>query len=233
MPGPAAIVKESHRLRRHIKDLDAKIEQAPRQLQIQQAKLARQEDVLKQAHANLKQIALEIRDKEGSIKATEQQISRYEKQLNEAANKKEYDALKSEIAQEKEHVSKLEDEVLAAITLTEEKSAQLPEVEKTTQQARADFAQFENDFKERLERFAREKERARSELQTVEATLPDDVRVTYDRLIAAKGTDALAGVTGRTCSECYVEITAQMASELKRELFLLCKNCGRILYVEK
>ena len=43
MPGPAVILKELHRLRRNIKDLDTKTEQAPKQLAIQQKKLANQE----------------------------------------------------------------------------------------------------------------------------------------------------------------------------------------------
>ena len=145
MSGIAPILKELHRLRRHTKDLDVKIEQAPRQLTVQQAKLAKQEEVAREAHESLKQLALGIRDKEGSIKATQQQIVKYEKQLNEAAGKKEYETLKKEIAQEKEQISKLEDEILTAIARTEELTAQLPEVEKTVQEARPDYAQYEKD----------------------------------------------------------------------------------------
>ena len=44
--------------------------------------------------------------------------------------------------------------------------------------------------------------------------------------------DTLSGVNGRVCMACYTEITSQMISELKREMFMLCKNCGRMLYLE-
>jgi uncharacterized protein len=230
MSGP--ILKELHRLRRHIKDLEAKIEQAPRQLQIQQAKLAKQQDVLRQAQDSLKQLQKETRDKEGSIKATLQQIAKYEKQLNEAASKKEYDTLKSEIAQEKALISKLEDEILTDMTLAEEKTVKLAEIEQATQKAEADFAKYQKEQEERLERFAGEKTRAQEELTTTEATLPADVKAKYDRLVAVKGQDALAGVASRTCGACYTEITSQMLGELKRGVFMMCKNCGRMLYAE-
>jgi predicted nucleic acid-binding Zn-ribbon protein len=233
MAGVASILKELHRLRRHMKDLDAKIEQAPRQLTVQKARLAKQEDIAKEAHETVKQIALSIREKEGSIKAVQQQIVKYEKQLNESAGKKEYETLKKEIAQEKEQIGKIEDEILAAIARSEELTAQLPEVDKTVQKARDDFAQFEKGFQERLDRFSSERTRAQDEVKTTEATLPDEIRIQYERLGAAKGTDALASVKGRTCTACYIEITSQMIHELSRGVFILCKNCGRMLYVDE
>jgi len=232
MSGTAPILKELHRLHRHLKDLDAKIEQAPRQLTIQQMKLAKQEENLKQAHDAIQQLTLQSREKEGSVKSTQQLVLKHEKQLTEAVAKKEYEALKKEIAQEKGLIGKLEDEILAAIAQVEEKTAQLPEVENTTQKARADFAQFEKDFQERLDRLAGEKTRAQAELIATEATLPDDIRVQYARFINAKGSDCMAGVKGRTCLACYTEITSQMLGELGRGVFMMCKNCGRMLYVE-
>ena len=175
---------------------------------------------------------LDIREKEGSVKATQTQIKKYEKQFEEAANKKEYETLKSEIASERGHVSRLEDEILALMGQHEEKTAELPAVEKQTEKARADFAQFQKDHEERIARQIAEKERTLEELKAVEATLPPEIRPQYDRLITAKKTDSLAGVKGRICSACYTEITSQMLSELQLGTFLLCKNCGRMLYLE-
>ncbi|MBM3993734.1 MAG: hypothetical protein FJ303_06225 [Planctomycetes bacterium] len=232
MPGPAATLKEIHRLRRFIKDLDAKIEQAPKQLAIQQKRLANQEETFKQAQEHVKQLNLSIREKEGNIKSVQAQIQKYERQLDEAASKKEYDTLKAEIASERGHITKHEDDILAMMGEIEEKTKLLPEAEKIVQKARADFAQFEKDQAERLHRFDADRTRSREELKAAEATLPADVRAQYDRLIAAKGDEVISGVNGRTCSACYTEITQQMMSELRREMFLICKNCGRMLYQE-
>ena len=72
--------------------------------------------------------------------------------------------------------------------------------------------------------------KATDELKRVEATLPDDVRVQYDRLVTSKEEGSIAAVEGQTCTACYTDVTAQMANDLRRGDFVLCKSCGRILY---
>jgi uncharacterized protein len=67
-------------------------------------------------------------------------------------------------------------------------------------------------------------------LKQVEATLPDDVKAHYDRLVAARGEASIAAVEGQTCTACYTDVTSQMANDLRRGDFVLCKSCGRILY---
>src|SRR5437870_1179469 len=100
MAGPGDVFREIHRIRRHAKDLGDKIEQAPRQLKVQQALLARQEEKLNQSHENTKHLKVNIHEKEVSIKALLTAIKKHEKQRDEAGNKKEYDALQLEIQQE-------------------------------------------------------------------------------------------------------------------------------------
>ena len=43
--------------------------------------------------------------------------------------------------------------------------------------------------------------------------------------------DALAGVEKRTCTACYTEMTAQNLHDLKQGGFVMCKSCGRALYM--
>ena len=232
MPGPAPILREIHRLRRHIKDLETKLEQGPKLLRTAQLRLANQEDQLKQAQEALKRAKLLISDKEGSVKATQAQIDKYEKQIDKVTSKKEYDTLRAEVATAKEHVRKLEDEILELMADAEDKAKLIPAAEQVAQKGKAEFAQHEKDHAEKLQRFALERDRAKEELTAVEATLPADVRSQVMRLIAAKGADALAGVQGRNCTACYTEITSQMSGDLKQDAYVICKNCGRILYLE-
>ncbi len=68
-------------------------------------------------------------------------------------------------------------------------------------------------------------------MRDLEATIPANIRVHYERVVAGMGHDALAVVKGRTCTNCYTEITAQQSNELQQEMYMLCKSCGRILYL--
>jgi uncharacterized protein len=231
MSTPAAILREIHRLRRHAADLQARIDQGPRQTKAQHAKVARQEETLQQAHEALKKLKVTMHEKEVSLKATQQQIAKYEKQLNEAASKKEYDALKTEIAAARQKVRQLEDEILDAMGESEERTARLPEEEKALRQAKEEVLQYERDSAQRLAGYATQRDEALRQLAAVEATLPPDMRAQYDRLVAAHGADALSAVQNRTCVACYTEITAQMYNELMRGMFVPCKSCGRMLYL--
>jgi predicted nucleic acid-binding Zn-ribbon protein len=229
MSVPGFILRELHRLRKHIKDLEAKMEQGPRAQRAHQSKIAVAEENLKKTQEATRHLKVQIHDKETSIKGSQHNIAKLEK--TEISNKKEYDALRAEIAQANQHIRALEDEVLDLMADLEEKTKQLPELEKGVQKAKADADQFAKDHESRLGRFAEDRLAALAKLEEVEKTLPEDLLPNYQRLVAARGEDALSPVEGRTCIACYTEITAQMANELNQGMFVYCKNCGRMLYM--
>jgi predicted nucleic acid-binding Zn-ribbon protein len=86
-------------------------------------------------------------------------------------------------------------------------------------------------MQERLAGFQAQLAEAQQQLKEKEEAIPADVCTAYQRIVAAKGPDALAPVQGRTCAACYTEITAQQYNELQQEFFVQCKSCGRILYL--
>jgi len=61
--------------------------------------------------------------------------------------------------------------------------------------------------------------------------MPANVRSTFDRIVRGKGVESFAAVVDRGCASCRTEITAQQYNELLMGGFVLCKSCGRILYL--
>jgi predicted nucleic acid-binding Zn-ribbon protein len=234
MPGPAAILREIHRLRRHAKDLQDRIAQLPRQLKAQQARAEREEQSLREAQDHLKHLKVTTHEKEITLKTLQGQIKKYEKQMEEATAKKEYDSLKAEIAAAREKVRQLEDEILDTMVETEEETARLPEREQAVKQAKADLAQFEVEQKARQAELTAQFQQMMAQVAEVEATLPTGkVHDEYKRLVRARGEDALALVAGRTCAACYTEITGQQLQDLMLGQLVLCKSCGRMLYLSE
>ncbi len=231
MAAPAQILKDIHRLRRHIKDLEAKLEQGPKAHRAHQLKVVAAEEALAKAQDGIKHLKVEIHEKEVSVKAVRQNIEKLEK--TSVNNKKEYDALRSEIATAQKSIVKLEDEMLEIMGTLEDKTKAIPEGEKALAKAKADAAQFEKEHQQRLDLWSSERDNALKQLAEVEATLAEDVRPHYDRLVTFKKADAISGVQGRICAACYTEVTPQMSNELQRGLFVICKNCGRMLYLEE
>src|SRR5439155_20097137 len=121
--------------------------------------------------------------------------------------------------------------ILEVMSEIETRAAQVPEYEKAVHKAKEDTARIISDIQTRRNEFTDRLNEALKSIREVEAGLPEDVRALYDRLVAAKGDSAMASVQDRTCSACYTEITAQSQNDLLQERLVLCKNCGRILYL--
>ncbi|MFL5244454.1 MAG: zinc ribbon domain-containing protein [Gemmataceae bacterium] len=231
MSGPGPTLRDIHRLHRFIKNLQEELDRVPRQLKAQQARVARQEELLKQAQDELKHLKVATHEKETSLKTTHTLIAKHLKQQNEAGGKKEYDALQAEITAEKQNVQRLENEILDNLGEMEEKTIKIPELEKNVKQAKADFTTFENGVQARLADLNGQLEQAKKDLKVVEAQIPADRKAQLERIIASKGDDALAVVKNRNCTACHTAITSQNYNDLVSGMFVLCVACGRILYL--
>lgn len=230
MPGPAVVMREVHRLRKLARDLQEQLDRGPRQLKAQQAKVAHRETLLREEQDSIKKLKVGIHEKEVSLKTAHNQIAKYQKQLSEAAAKKEYDALQNEIAVAKAHTQQLEDEILAALTESEERTAKIPELEKGVRQAKEEAAAFEKGAEERKAGLTAHLTETQAKLKEVEATVPADIRTQYNRIVNAMGADGFAVVRDRNCTSCHTALTAQLHTDLQQGLFIVCRSCGRILY---
>jgi uncharacterized protein len=225
------IMRELHRLRKHAHELRQQIERAPRTIEVQRAKVTREERSLKAAKDALQNVKKSNMDKELTLKSTHVEMVKKKAYLNAAADTKAYKALDTEIKNASALCAKLEEEILAGMAAVEEQTAKLPELEKTVAKAKEDFATFERTAGERVAAQRQLLEQAQAKLKEVEATIPESVRPTYTKLTAAHDDDGMAAVQGKTCVGCATEMTSQMQNDLLSGRLVLCKSCGRILYL--
>jgi predicted nucleic acid-binding Zn-ribbon protein len=231
MAGPAVLFREIHRLRRFAHDLKEQLDRFPLQARAQQAKVKRQEDAKHDEHETIKKLKVTIHEQEVSLKANNTQIKKHEGQLSEISSKKEYDALLAEIAAGRKKSQQLEDEILAAMTEVEERTAKLPEFDQNVVRAQEEFGRWEKTAKGRQAEQTAELAATSEKLKAAEAQIPEKVRPQYSRMVASMGHEAMAAVKNHTCSHCSIEITAQNYNDLLQEQFVVCKSCGRILYL--
>ncbi|HEV3120014.1 MAG TPA: C4-type zinc ribbon domain-containing protein [Gemmataceae bacterium] len=231
MAGPATILREIHRLRKNARDLQNEIERLPRLLKAQQGRITKQEEGVREAQEVLKKAKLASHEKESELKSMQQLMAKHEKQLSEATSKKEYDALKVEIADDKKKSQQIEDKILEAMVAVEEKSGQIPLAEKAVAQAKMEYADYDKSSQARLADLKEQLAKVQEAIKDVETTLPSDILPVYQRQVGARGEDAMAAVQNRTCMACYTEITAQAYNDLMLSQFIICKSCGRVLYL--
>ncbi len=231
MASTAELMREIHRLWRFARDLKEQMDRAPLQLKAQQAKVARQEDAANSNLEAIKKLKVAIHDKEVTLKTTHNQIAKHQKQLNEAGAKKEYDALQTEIAGARAKCATLEEESLTAMGESEERTAKAPELGKAAKSAKETFVQYEKESGARMATLKQQLDETQAKVKEVEANVPKNVRSVFDRIVKGKGADGFAPVVDRGCGACRTEIIAQQYNELLMGAFVVCKSCGRILYL--
>ena len=77
MAGPAAILRELHRLRRYARDLEMQIEREPKALDAQRRKVTRQEEALRQAQDAIKKLKVSNHEKEVTLRTKAQQVAKH------------------------------------------------------------------------------------------------------------------------------------------------------------
>jgi predicted nucleic acid-binding Zn-ribbon protein len=225
------LFREIHRLRRYARDLQDQLDRIPRQMKLQQGRLTHQEGVLRDAQEAIRKLQVRVREQEGTLKSTHGQVAKYKKQLDDVGGKKEYDALQLEIANARAKCSQLEDEILNAITESEERTAGLPELEKGVAQAKEELDRYQKESETRKADLNAQLTQARAQLKEVEVQVPQGLREQYNRIVGARDAEGLAAVRDGDCSACHTEIPRQTLSNLHQGQFVVCRSCGRILYL--
>ncbi len=230
MSDPKTLLRELHRLHQRAESLRAEADEGPRRLRGQRAKCEQQQKTLQDAIDEIKRLKVTIHDKEVTLKATQQNLKKHRQQLNAAGSKKEYDALEREVDAETRTISRLEDEILMSMGTLEDKQKQIPTLEQAVKQAQEAVQAVHAALGTRQLELDQRSREAHAALEAAEADLPADARSLYARLIQAHGADALAVLSGRSCTGCYTEITPHAYSAILSGQVVTCKSCGRLLY---
>lgn len=231
MSGTATLMREIHRLRRFSRELQEQLERIPRQRRAYQGKQATREQALREEQEAIKKLKVLANDKEKQLKSKGDLMDRYTRQQTEITSKKEHDALKLEMSHARDAIAKLEDEILGAISETEERTAKLPDLEQAVKAVKEEVAKFEAEAGTRKAELEKQLSQAKGQLKECEARVPRDDKPQYDRTVASMGADGFALVRDRSCTECNTEIIRTMELNLLSGEFVVCNSCGRILYL--
>lgn len=223
-------LRECHRLRVHLRNLQAEIDRGPRVLKGYQDDLDAARQAHKDHHDSITKLKLKQREDEGSLKQTETRLAKLEEQLPGLTAQKEYAAKEHEIEMARAKKGELEDAILSTIMELEEKTGAIPAVEQAWAQAQADFKQLQIDAGQRVEAMKADQAACTAELAKVEGTLPADAKKVYDTVVKAKGPEAFAAAKARVCQACRTNMTEGQFTALQEGAFRTCASCGRMQY---
>lgn len=225
-----ALLSEIHRLRLFIRDATAEVERAPKVHKAHQTKIANLQKAATDAKDDLKKRKAHQLELESRLKAANQTLAKHEKQFNELTTQKEFSAKQADIDSTKLLIVSIEEEILVSMSEIEGLTAKIPALEAAVVKGQEDFATFEVESAERITRLKGDIATSTKKLVGLDAKIPAPSKAIYDRLIKSHGADGLAKVETTSCTHCRITLTQQQTSELQKDVFCCCNNCGRALY---
>jgi hypothetical protein len=226
-------LRELHDLHQRISRLREQMERGPRQVEAKKKLLAQRTEAMEKAKLDLKTIKVKGHEKETERKALDSRVNQLQLQVNTAKSNKEYSALVSERDTAIKNRGLIEDKILEILMKEEEKALEIQTLEADVKRLVQEAAELERATAQQLTEVSAKLNAAEAQLTSSEAALPGDMRDVYHRLVDRRGPDALARAADGTCTGCYTGITPQMQNQLLLGEMVLCKSCGRVLYLEE
>ena len=169
--------------------------------------------------------------KQLQLKSSEDKVKDLRRKLNAATSNREYQLLLEQIAADEMANSVLADEILELLEKTDEfqknvadTEAALAAARRKAEEVRAEVAKVEPSLRDDVARLE-------VELRQAEATLPDDIRDLYNRVVRQKGEDALAVIENQCCGGCNQQVPLNYCNMVLLGKPVACKTCGRLLYL--
>jgi predicted nucleic acid-binding Zn-ribbon protein len=228
------VLKRLQSLKSKINELEASQERRKQDVQKKRVQIGNEKALAEKKHDAKVAVQKGIDRKELDLKANEEQITKFNVQLNSIKSNKEYSILVSEIGSKKADMSVLEDEILDTMSRLETANQ---EYEKATEDLRSEDDSLKDLIQSvdtEIKEVDDEIEKIKNEQKKYIDLLDEHSLKNYNRLSNIKGGKAIVPVIGNVCGGCSMNVTTQTLNELMSgEDLVFCRSCSRILYLDE
>ena len=189
---------------------------------------------LEAGKAALTQLQLKKKQMELDIDGKDQQVKKFQGELNNVKTNDAYKTLLKEIEQAKTEKGALEDDLLVVLQGIEDAQKDTKVKEQThkneEQAVQGRIAAAEKALVE-LAAQAEEKKKLRDEFA---AGVPSAARERYEAIRKGKGALAVAPVNGDSCGGCRQKLPLHVINDVnKNQSLVFCNSCSRILFSQQ
>jgi len=160
----------------------------------------------------------------------ETKLYEWQGKLNAAANNREYQAVKDQIAADTQANSVLSDEIFEIVEGIDSLQLKLADLERICKMTEEDSGKAESRIAERMVVLKRDLERVEGELKGAESALPEDFAAIYHPLVKTRGEEAFAPLDERSCGGCNTGLPPRIIDQLRMGNPVACSSCGRWIY---
>ena len=225
------LMRTLHRIHTQLADLRGRITAGPRQIAAHTAQMEAAEAARTGVQDDVKKAKIAADQKQLQLKTAEAKIRDLDGKLNACKTNREYQTLTEQIAADTMATKVLEDEILEALDRIDTIKKTLPAAETAVEAARKLLGETKARVAAEATQLDGEVQRLRGELEATERDLPADIRDLYDRAVKQKGAEGMAPLDGESCGGCFRQITGNMHADLLMGKVVMCRSCGRLLYL--
>lgn len=214
-------------------DLQARKEEIPVKLKQMDDSLKTKMGGMKSAEDTLKALQVLKNEKETEMQAMEEKISKYEGDLYQIKNNKEYQALQQEIDSVKADVSLAEETIINLLDEIEAAQAAFEDEKKIFETETQNAEKEKGSMKEEEKKLGEQLGELTAKRTEIAGTISPDILNEYERILENRGRVALVEINGEFCGACNLQMRPQVINEARlKKRIILCENCTRILYAK-
>lgn len=224
------LLAELHWTLTQVAELQGRLARGPKQVKLAEANVQKCEADVAAAKDAMKKARIASDQQQLTLKQRDAKIYELEGKLNMAANNKEYQLLKDQIAADKQATAVLSDEILEGFERLESLAVEVKSLEDVLAKTKEELKRTQSRVAEAQAGIEAELAFTRERLVEREMNIPEDFRPEYDRLVKGRGQDALAAVENECCGGCFQTLSPQIIDLIRRDRLVVCRTCGRVLY---
>ena len=227
----AEALRTLHRIHRQLNDLKNRLARGPRLINAHNASVAKLQKAHEDAKSEHQKLRVFVDRKQLQLNTNEAAVKKREIQLIQAADNREYQALKDQIAADTMANSLLAAEILEGMEKVDEAAGAVAAAEQALAKSKEEAEKAKATIAKEEPGIQADVERLQAEMKEVERSLPGEFKEFYNRLVRSRGEDALALVEGHYCSGCNRQLPLNRINELMMGKPVTCLACGRLLYL--
>ncbi len=172
-----------------------------------------------------------IVQKKGEIEDAKASVARYETQLNDVQNNRQYDTLTKEIEFKRLEIELCDKKIREAQARVEEKKAELTTNKTVIEERRQDLEVKKNELDEIMDETRVEEEKLKIKVKDLEAKIEPRLLSSFKRIRKnARNGLGIVYVQRDSCGGCFNKIPPQRQLDIKmHKKIIVCEYCGRIL----
>ena len=169
--------------------------------------------------------------KRGDIDRAQHSVTRYQQQLDEVKNNREYDTLTKEIEYQSLEIELCEKKIREAQVKIEERQHDLDQTRALIDERKLDLSSKRSELTEIMQETREEEEKLREKAHDLEAKIDPRILSSFKRIRKnARNGLGIVYVQRDACGGCFNKIPPQRQLDIKmHKKIIVCEYCGRIM----